>query len=385
MTTDAALAGELATRAGQLLLELRNRELGETPLEKTQARELGRRGDKEANTLLLGLLGERRPHDAVLSEESADDRARLDNPRVWIIDPLDGSREYGLPGRPDWAVHVALWERGAGITAAAVAQPALGEVYVSGSAQSVDPAGRARPRLESTTRPRPRIVVSDSRPPEFIGALAERIGADVAPMGSAGAKAMAVLRGEADAYVHAGGQWEWDSAAPVGVALAAGLHCSRIDGTPLVYNEAHPYLPDLVICRPELARPLLDGIAALTGAPADSPRVAMAREYLSSLVTHDASKVRLAADCFRVENGQRTGDSGPEIIAELEHGDQYKPITGIRDLEFREWGPNVVARFLLDMGAGEHVITVAITEHFSVPGGEIESILAIIEPHPAAG
>ncbi|WP_027503007.1 3'(2'),5'-bisphosphate nucleotidase CysQ [Rhodococcus sp. UNC363MFTsu5.1] len=375
MTTDAALAGELATRAGELLLELRNHELGETPLEKTQARELGRRGDKEANTLLLGLLGEQRPADAVLSEESADDRARLDNPRVWIIDPLDGSREYGLPGRPDWAVHIALWERGVGITAAAVAQPALGEVYVSGSAGPADPAGRERPR----------ILVSDSRPPEFIGALAERIGADVAPMGSAGAKAMAVLRGEADAYVHAGGQWEWDSAAPVGVAQAAGLHCSRIDGTPLIYNEAHPYLPDLVICRPELARPLLDGIAELTGAPADSPRVAMAREYLASLVSHDASKVRLSADCFRVENGQRTGDSGPEIIAELEHGEQYKPITGIRDLEFREWGPNVVARFLLDMGAGEHVISVAITEHFAVPGGEIESILAIIEPHAAAG
>lgn len=375
MTTDAALARELASRAGELLLELRNRELGETPLEKARARELGRRGDKEANTLLLGLLGEQRPADAVLSEESADDRARLDNPRVWIIDPLDGSREYGLPGRPDWAVHIALWERGVGITAAAVAQPALGEVYVSGSAGPADPAGRERPR----------ILVSDSRPPEFIGALAERIGADVAPMGSAGAKAMAVLRGEADAYVHAGGQWEWDSAAPVGVAQAAGLHCSRIDGTPLIYNEAHPYLPDLVICRPELARPLLDGIAELTGAPADSPRVAMAREYLASLVSHDASKVRLSADCFRVENGQRTGDSGPEIIAELEHGEQYKPITGIRDLEFREWGPNVVARFLLDMGAGEHVISVAITEHFAVPGGEIESILAIIEPHAAAG
>ncbi|MFD4180243.1 3'(2'),5'-bisphosphate nucleotidase CysQ [Rhodococcus sp. NPDC058514] len=379
MTTDAALASELASRAGELLLELRNRELGEAPLEKAQARELGRRGDKEANTLLLRLLGELRPGDAVLSEESADDPARLSNPRVWIIDPLDGSREYGLPGRPDWAVHVALWERGAGITAAAVAQPALGEVYVSGSSQMADRTGLARPRPESATRPR--ILVSDSRPPEFIGALAERIGADVAPMGSAGAKAMAVLRGEADAYVHAGGQWEWDSAAPVGVALAAGLHCSRIDGTPLAYNEAHPYLPDLVICRPELALPLLAGIAELTGAPAESPRVAMVREYLDSLVSHDASKVRLARDCFRVENGQRTGDSGPLIIAELEHGDQYKPITGIRDLEFREWGPNVVARFLLDMGAGEHVITVAITEHFAVPGGEIESILAIIEPH----
>lgn len=372
MTTDADLAADLAARAGDLLLEIRARELGEIPLDRAAAKELGRRGDKAANALLLEALATARPGDAVLSEESADDAARLDSSRVWIIDPLDGSREYGLAGRADWAVHVALWERGAGITAAAVAQPALGQVYVSGSA-----------RATTANRDRPRILVSDSRPPEFVDALAQRVGAEVAPMGSAGAKAMAVLRGDADAYVHAGGQWEWDSAAPVGVALAAGLHCSRIDGTPLRYNEPHPYLPDLLICRPELAVPLLADIADLTAAAApDSPRVAMAREYIDALVTHDASKVRLARHCHRYENGQRTGDSGDEIRAILETGAQYRPITGVRELAFREWGTDVVARFLLDMNAGRDTLTVAITEHFSIPSAEIDAITAIIEPQP---
>lgn len=371
MSTDVELAADLAERAGKLLLDLRVRELGETPLDKAAAKELGRRGDKAANVLLLDGLAAERPSDSVLSEESADDAARLDNARVWIIDPLDGSREYGLVGRSDWAVHVALWERGAGITAAAVAQPARGEVYVSGTARAV-PSDRINPR----------ILVSDSRPPAFVDALARRVGGTVEPMGSAGAKAMAVLRGDADAYVHAGGQWEWDSAAPVGVALAAGLHCSRIDGTPLRYNEPHPYLPDLLICRRDLAVPLLAGIAEETGGPTDSPRVAMAREYIDSLVTHDTSKVRLARHCHRYENGRRTGESGDEIRSMLETGGQYRPISAVRDVEFREWGTDVVARFLLDMNTGRDLLTVAITEHFSVPSAEIEAITAIIEPHP---
>lgn len=371
MSTDVELAADLAERAGKLLLDLRVRELGETPLDKAAAKELGRRGDKAANVLLLDGLAAERPSDSVLSEESADDAARLDNERVWIIDPLDGSREYGLVGRSDWAVHVALWERGAGITAAAVAQPARGEVYVSGTARAV-PSDRINPR----------ILVSDSRPPAFVDALARRVGGTVEPMGSAGAKAMAVLRGDADAYVHAGGQWEWDSAAPVGVALAAGLHCSRIDGTPLRYNEPHPYLPDLLICRRDLAVPLLAGIAEETGGPTDSPRVAMAREYIDSLVTHDTSKVRLAKHCHRYENGRRTGESGDEIRSMLETGGQYRPISAFRDVEFREWGTDVVARFLLDMNTGRDVLTVAITEHFSIPSAEIEAITAIIEPHP---
>jgi 3'(2'), 5'-bisphosphate nucleotidase len=242
--TDVELAADLAQRAGQLLLSLRDSS-------GLSGKELGKLGDHDANELLLAGLAEARPHDAVLSEESVDSPARLSADRVWIIDPLDGTREYGMPGRDDWAVHVALWTRGTEITAAAVAQPSLATVYTSASG-SVSPAAND-PLV---------FLVSDSRPPAFAAPVAESLGARLQPMGSAGAKAMAVLRGDADAYLHAGGQWEWDSAAPVGVALAAGLHASRIDGAPLVYNSAHPYLPDLLICRPELAEPLLAAIAA---------------------------------------------------------------------------------------------------------------------------
>ena len=240
---DARLAADLAGQAGDLLLALRH-------ASGLSGKELGKRGDADSNTLLLRELAEARPHDAVLSEESVDSPERLAADRVWIIDPLDGTREYGMPGRDDWAVHVALWERNSGITAAAVAQPSLDVVYASDTA-----------RVERRPRPRMRFLVSDSRPPAFAAPVAEKLGADLAPMGSAGAKAMAVVRGDADAYLHAGGQWEWDSAAPVGVALAAGLHASRVDGSPLVYNSAHPYLPDLLICRPELADGLLTAIA----------------------------------------------------------------------------------------------------------------------------
>jgi 3'(2'), 5'-bisphosphate nucleotidase len=241
--SDARLAADLAGQAGALLLALRH-------ASGLIGRELGRRGDADSNTLLLRELAEARPHDAVLSEESADSPARLTAERVWIIDPLDGTREYGMPGRDDWAVHVALWQAGQGITAAAVAQPSLDAVYASDTIQA-----QVRPR------PRRRFLVSDSRPPAFAAAVAEALYADLVPMGSAGAKAMAVVRGEADAYLHAGGQWEWDSAAPVGVARAAGLHASRIDGSPLLYNAEHPYLPDLVICRADLADDLLGEIA----------------------------------------------------------------------------------------------------------------------------
>ena len=254
--TDARLAAALAERAGQLLLRLR----AESGL---AGRDLGKRGDADSNTLLLAELAAARPDDAVLSEESADSPERLGASRVWIIDPLDGTREYGMPGRTDWAVHVALWQRGAAgsaITAAAVAQPALAAVYASDTplfaAEAVVAADPERTR---------RILVSDSRPPDFAPAVAEQLGAELAPMGSAGAKAMAVVRGDADAYLHAGGQWEWDSAAPVGVAQSFGLHASRIDGSVLAYNQPHPYLPDLVICRAELAPAMLAAIAATRG------------------------------------------------------------------------------------------------------------------------
>jgi 3'(2'), 5'-bisphosphate nucleotidase len=243
--SETRLAAGLAERAGAILLDLRAGS-GLT------GRDLGKRGDADANAFLLRELAAARPNDAVLSEESADSPARLTADRVWIIDPLDGTREYGLPGRTDWAVHVALWERGAGITAAAVAQPSLGVGYAS---DSVQPGRRERDGL--------RFLVSDSRPPRWAGPVAEQLHAELAPMGSAGAKAMAVVRGDADAYLHGGGQWEWDSAAPVGVALSAGLHASRIDASPLEYNSAHPYLPDLLICRAELAEPLLQAIASV--------------------------------------------------------------------------------------------------------------------------
>jgi 3'(2'), 5'-bisphosphate nucleotidase len=248
--TDARLAAALAKEAGELLLEIRAADAGDAP------KDLGRRGDEQANTLLLSRLAEHRPGDAVLSEESTDDPARLEAHRVWIIDPLDGTREYSMPGRDDWAVHVALWETGAEITAAAVSLPAIEEVF------STDGPVRltAPPGVFGESR-RLRLVVSDSRPPAFTDAVAGRVFADVVPMGSAGAKTMAVVRGEADAYLHAGGQWEWDSAAPVGVALAAGLHASRLDGSALVYNQPRPYLPDLLVCRAELASSLLDAVA----------------------------------------------------------------------------------------------------------------------------
>lgn len=240
-TDDALLAADLAQRAGELLARIR----AEGDFADPKA--LGREGDLRSNDLLLAELAKARPDDAVLSEESVDDPARLTADRVWIIDPLDGTREFGMPGRNDWAVHVALYTAGRGITAAAVAMPALGEVRST-----------ADPRLGLPVADV--VLVSDSRPPAFARSVADAVGGTVAPMGSAGAKAMAVVRGDAVAYVHAGGQWEWDSAAPVGVAMAAGLHASRIDGSPLRYNQPRPYLPDLVICRPELAERVLAAI-----------------------------------------------------------------------------------------------------------------------------
>ncbi len=368
---DARLAAEIATGAGELLLTLRVIE-GDA----LSGRDLGRRGDHAADTYILERLAAARPGDAVLSEESADDPARVDADRVWIIDPLDGSKEYGMPAHVDWAVHVALWEAGKGLTAGAVAQPAIGAVHSTG-----DPAPVREP-----LRSRPRIVVSGSRPPGFVFELARDLGADLIRMGSAGAKAMAVVRGEADAYIHAGGQWEWDSAAPVAVARAAGLHCARIDGSALEYNRPHPYLPDLVICRSDWAPAVMAALAEYASAPGDSPRVAMARAYIRSLVRHDATDVRFAPDAWRVENGQSTGDSGADIRHRLEHGAEYLPIRRVRDLHFHEWHHSVVARFVLDIAAGPASETsVSVTEHFDIPAGEIRSIVAIIEPVPEIG
>lgn len=249
--SDHRLAAELAEQAGRLLLALRAGQAGTGP-SLADGRALGDAGDAQANAALLAGLAEHAPGDAVLSEEAIDDPARLGAERVWIIDPLDGTREFGEPGRSDWAVHVALAIAGRP-AAGAVALPALGLVL------STDPAPVLPARPDGPIR----IVVSRSRPPHQAQAVAGALDGELVPLGSAGAKAMAVVRGEADAYIHGGGQYEWDSCAPVAVALAAGCHCSRLDGSPLTYNHADPYLPDLAICRPELAD---DVLAALAGA-----------------------------------------------------------------------------------------------------------------------
>jgi 3'(2'), 5'-bisphosphate nucleotidase len=197
--------------------------------------------------VLTRLLAAHRPDDAVLSEEGKDDKARLQADRVWIVDPLDGTREFSEPPRDDWAVHVALWESGE-LVAGAVAQPALGETFSTAAA----------PVVPDRTSERPRIAVSRTRPPAFVEALAAELGADLVPMGSAGVKVISVVRDISDAYVHAGGQYEWDNAAPVAVARAAGLFCSRIDGSELEYNQDDVSLPDLIVCRPELSETILD-------------------------------------------------------------------------------------------------------------------------------
>ena len=244
---DAAVAAELATRAGELLLRLRSRiGFGEPEVLRSA-------GDQHSHEFLVAELERMRPDDAVLSEEGADDRSRLDADRVWIVDPLDGTREFGEEGRTDWAVHVALWERSAldnglgGLTAAAVALPAR--------RMTLSTDGHF-PALPTTGAPA-RIAVSRSRRPEFIDALADDIGAVPVPIGSAGMKAMSILLGEADAYVHRGQMKEWDSAAPAAVAVAAGLHVSRLDGSPLEFNTSERLTLDLLICQPSLAEPVL--------------------------------------------------------------------------------------------------------------------------------
>jgi 3'(2'), 5'-bisphosphate nucleotidase len=253
MTADDVLARDLAVAAGTRLLALRAN--GGDPTELRNA------GDRLSHEFLAAELARLRPGDAVLSEEGKDDSARLSARRVWIVDPLDGTREFGEPGRVDWAVHVALWEDGE-LTAGAVALPAQERVL-----STAEPISLLPPPQDPL-----RLLVSRSRPPEFVQRLAAKIGATLVPLGSAGAKAAAVITGVADAYVHGGGQYEWDSAAPVAVARSAGLHTSRIDGSKLAYNQASPSLPDILIC-PAVIAPLLlktiDSVLSAPAAPAD--------------------------------------------------------------------------------------------------------------------
>lgn len=241
-SADHALAARAATEAGDLLVELRA-DMASAGLPGAL---VGDEGDRRAHLHLVELLHRESPGDAVLSEEGWDDLGRLECERVWIIDPVDGTREFGEPGRVDWAVHVALAIDGVAV-AGAVALPA--RAITLGTAEP--------PPFPEATDDGPRILVSRSRPPTQARRIQEALGGRLMPMGSAGAKAMAVVLGEADVYAHSGGQYEWDNAAPAAVAAAAGLHVSRLDGSPLRYNRPDPWLPDLLICRPELAEPVL--------------------------------------------------------------------------------------------------------------------------------
>lgn len=244
--TDADLAAHLAKVAGDLLITVRGSGM-------LSAKALGKAGDATANQFLVHALREQRPEDGLLSEEEKDNAERLSMSRVWIVDPVDGTREYGEE-RTDWAVHVALAVDGVA-TIGAVGLPGAGVVLRSDQPQVVPPAPETL-----------RMVVSRTRPAREATEVAARLGAELVPMGSAGAKAMAIVRGEADIYLHSGGQYEWDSCAPVAVALAHGLHCSRIDGSPLIYNQADVYMPDLLICRKEHAERVLAEVRAISEA-----------------------------------------------------------------------------------------------------------------------
>ena len=241
--SDAELAVHLADVAGQILLTVRASNL-------LSLETLGKAGDQTANQFLVHALRQQRPDDGLLSEEEKDSEVRLAKSRVWIIDPVDGTREYG-ERRNDWAVHVALAVDGVA-SIGAVALPDCGVILRSDQPQPLPPAVA-----------RPRMVVSRTRPAAEAVAVAEALGADLIPMGSAGAKAMAVVRGEADIYLHTGGQYEWDSCAPAAVAAAHGLHVSRAGGEPLIYNQRNVYMPDLLICRPEWSKPVLAAFRGL--------------------------------------------------------------------------------------------------------------------------
>ncbi len=247
---DHQLAADLAEQAGALLLDLRAR----LAADDAPPAVLKAEGDRRAHELLMRELSEARPADAILSEEGKDDKARLEAERTWIVDPLDGTREYSEVPRTDWAVHVALVSDNRPI-AGAVALPGLGLVLSTADVPVLAAEGASPPRM----------IVSRSRPPAAATHVAEVIGAELVEMGSAGAKAMAVVRGECEVYVHSGGQYEWDSCAPVAVAGAAGCHVSRLDGSELLYNQDDVYLPDLVICRPELAEAVLAALDTFAG------------------------------------------------------------------------------------------------------------------------
>jgi 3'(2'), 5'-bisphosphate nucleotidase len=243
--TDQQLASRVATEAGAMLVELRD----ELVAQGIHYWDLKDEGDVAGHRYIMSALTAARPDDVILSEEAADNRRRLSAKRVWIIDPIDGTTEFAEHPRHDWAIHIALWEAGE-LTAASVALPTLRVTFDASPAAVVPPSTRAKPLL----------VTSRSRNPYCAVMVANALGCDVARLGSAGAKAMAIVMGEADIYVHDGGMYQWDSAAPSAVAKAAGLHVSRIDGSPLKYNQESLWLPDFLVCRTEFAEPALKAL-----------------------------------------------------------------------------------------------------------------------------
>ena len=243
--TDQQLASRVATEAGAMLVELRD----DLVAEGIHYWDLKDEGDVAGHRYIMSALTVARPDDVILSEEAADNRKRLSAERVWIIDPIDGTNEFAEHPRHDWAIHIALWESGE-LTAASVALPTLGITFDASPAAVVPPS----------TREKPLLVTSRSRNPYCAVMVANALGCDVARLGSAGAKAMAIVMGEADIYVHDGGMYQWDSAAPAAVAKAAGLHVSRIDGSELKYNQESLWLPDFLVCRIELAEPALKAL-----------------------------------------------------------------------------------------------------------------------------
>ena len=255
---DLTVAAALAAGAGEVLVALRAESL-EMP-----SKELKDAGDAAAQAWLAMALAAARPDDAVLSEEAADDAARLEADRVWIIDPVDGTREFseraGEGWRDDFAVHVALWQRDRGLTEAAVSLPARGVVHTTAAGDLASALDASVQEVLDGVRPL-RLAVSRSRPPRVVDLMAEEAGVEVVPMGSAGVKTVSVLDGTSDAYVHAGGQYEWDSAAPVAVVTSAGFVARRLDGSPLEYNRPNPWLPDLVVCHPALEAHLREILA----------------------------------------------------------------------------------------------------------------------------
>lgn len=262
-TNDQRLAEDLAAQAGRMLTDLR--------VSRIPREEIGAHADSESHSVIVDRLAYTRPDDVVYTEENAEDTARLEADRVWFVDPLDGVREYGMEGRPDWAVHIALWERDPGsergqITACAIAMPAYGRVLTSRGATTYQPLSIIRgPRPGPLVPPREgdrlRIAVSESAPPDYAEELAASLDADLAHLGSGGGKTATVVEGECDAYIHSTEHHQWDSAAAVGVARGRGLHASRLDGTELVYNQTDSGFPDLLVATPEAAERIIPAVA----------------------------------------------------------------------------------------------------------------------------